>query len=49
MPFVGNSKASSVNTEDFRENASLEGQELYSVNSGVITENLPGLECNQET
>lgn len=41
--------ASSVNTEDFRENAWLEGQQLYRVNSGVGTENLPGLECNQET
>lgn len=40
---------SGVNTKDFRENAWLEGQELYSVNSGVITEDTPGLECNQET
>lgn len=49
VPITANSKASSVNTEDFRENAWLEGQQLCSVNSGVGTENMPGLECNQET
>lgn len=39
---------SSVNSEDIKQNAQLEGQEFYSINSGVIPENMLALECNQE-
>lgn len=40
---------SSVNTEDIRENTWLEGQEIYSMNSDVITRNILGIERKQET